>query len=162
MKRFARTRLLGVSALLAACTVAAVGAAAASTAKATIAHSAGTTGAATLTAHSSRYGRILFDGRGRVLYLFARDRGGHSSCSGACAKAWPPFLTKGTPRTVSGVNAKLLGTTRRSDGTLQVTYAKHPLYYFKEDTKPGQIKCQNVSNFGGVWLVVAPSGKPVR
>jgi predicted lipoprotein with Yx(FWY)xxD motif len=162
MKRFARTRLLGVSALLAACTVAAVGAAAASTAKATIAHSAGTTGAATLTAHSSRHGRILFDGRGRVLYLFARDRGGHSSCSGACAKAWPPFLTKGTPRTVSGVNAKLLGTTRRSDGTLQVTYAKHPLYYFKEDTKPGQIKCQNVSNFGGVWLVVAPSGKPVR
>jgi predicted lipoprotein with Yx(FWY)xxD motif len=162
MKRFAKARLLGAGALLAAFTVAGVAAAAASSAQATIAHSAGATGAATLTAHSSRYGRILFDGRGRVLYLFARDRGGRSSCSGACAKAWPPFLTKGTPRTLSGVNAKLLGTTRRSDGTLQVTYAKHPLYYFKEDTKPGQIKCQNVSNFGGLWLVVTPSGKPVR
>ena len=97
-----------------------------------------------------------------MLYLFARDRGGRSSCSGACAKAWPPFLTKGAPRALSGVNAKVLGTTRRGNGTLQVTYAKHPLYYFKEDTKPGQIKCQNVSNFGGLWLVVAPSGKPVR
>ncbi len=162
MKRLAKIRLIGVSALLAALTVAGVGAAAASTAQATIAHTAGATKAATLTAHSSRYGRILFDGRGRVLYLFARDRGGRSSCSGACAKAWPPFLTKGAPRILSGVNAKLLGTTRRSNGTLQVTYAKHPLYYFKEDTKPGQIKCQNVSNFGGLWLVVAPSGKPVR
>ena len=162
MKRLAKIRLIGVNALLAALTVAGVGAAAASTAQATIAHSAGATGAATLTAHSSRYGRILFDGRGRVLYLFARDRGGRSSCSGACAKAWPPFLTKGAPTTLSGVNAKLLGTTRRSNGTRQVTYARHPLYYFKEDTKPGQIKCQNVSNFGGLWLVVALSGKPVR
>jgi predicted lipoprotein with Yx(FWY)xxD motif len=118
--------------------------------------------AVTITAHASRYGKILFDSRGRVLYLFARDRAGRSSCSGACAKAWPPFLTKGAPKAGPGVNAKLLGTTKRRDGTLQVTYAKHPLYYFKEDTKPGQIKCQNVSNFGGLWLVVAPSGKAVR
>ena len=162
MKRVAKKSVIGLGALLAAFTVAGVGAAAVSTTQATVAHSAGATKAATLTAHSSRYGRILFDGRGRVLYLFARDRGGRSSCSGACAKAWPPFLTKGAPTTLSGVNAKLLGTTRRGDGTLQVTYAKHPLYYFKEDTKPGQIKCQNVSNFGGLWLVVAPSGKPVR
>ena len=115
-----------------------------------------------LTAHSSRYGKILFDGRGRVLYLFARDRGNSSSCYGACAKAWPPFLTRGVPRGLRGVDSKLLGTTKRRDGTLQVTYAKHPLYYFKEDTKPGQIKCQNVSNFGGLWLVVSPSGKAVR
>jgi predicted lipoprotein with Yx(FWY)xxD motif len=162
MKRVAKKSVIGLSALLAAFTVAGAGAAAVSTTQATVAHSAGATQAATLTAHSSRYGKILFDGRGRVLYLFARDRGGRSSCSGACAKAWPPFLTKAAPRSRSGVNAKLLGTTRRGDGTLQVTYAKHPLYHFKEDTKPGQIKCQNVSNFGGLWLVVAPSGKPVR
>jgi predicted lipoprotein with Yx(FWY)xxD motif len=123
---------------------------------------AGATQAATVTAHSSRYGKILFDSRGRVLYLFARDRAGRSSCSGACAKAWPPFLTKGAPKAGRGINGKLLGTTKRRDGTLQVTYAKHPLYYFKEDTRPGQIKCQNVSNFGGLWLVVAPSGKAVR
>ena len=115
-----------------------------------------------VTVHSSRYGKILFDGHGRVLYLFARDRGGHSSCSGACAKAWPPYLTTGAPKALSGINAKLLGTTKRSDGKLQVTYARHPLYYYRGDTKPGQIKCQNVSEFGGLWLVVAPSGKPVR
>jgi predicted lipoprotein with Yx(FWY)xxD motif len=158
MKRLPRARLIAVGALIAASTVGA----AASTTEAGIEHSAGATKAAQLTAHSSRYGRILFDGRGRVLYLFARDRGGRSSCSGACAEAWPPFLTKGAPKALSGVNAKLVGTLRRSDGKLQVTYAKHPLYYYEGDTKPGQIKCQNVSEFGGLWLVVAPSGKPVR
>src|SRR5262249_8323138 len=124
--------------------------------------SAGASRVATVTAHPSRYGKILFDGRGRVLYLFARDRGGRSSCDGACAKAWPPFLTKQRPQAISGLNARLLGTTKRSDGTLQVTYAKHPLYYFKKDTKPRQITCQNVANFGGLWLVVAPNGKAVR
>lgn len=118
--------------------------------------------AATLKVNSSRYGKILFDGRGRVLYLFARDRGGRSSCYGACAKAWPPYLATRAPKGLAGIDAKLLGTTKRRDGTLQVTYAKHPLYYFSKDTKPGQITCQNVSNFGGLWLVVAPNGKPVR
>ena len=160
MKRSAKTRIVGLAALLAA--VVAVGAAGASTTWAMTARSVSAIRTATLTAHSSRYGKILFDGRGRVLYLFARDRGGRSSCSGACAQAWPPLLTKGVPKGLSGVNAKLLGTTRRSDGTLQVTYAKHPLYYFKGDTKPGQIKCQDVSNFGGLWLVVSNNGKPVR
>src|SRR5215831_2120617 len=111
-----------------------------------------------VSAHSSRYGKILFDAHGRVLYSFARDHGGRSSCSGACAKAWPPLLTSSAPKALPGVKAKLLGTTKRSDGTLQVTYAKHPLYYFEKDTKPGQITCHNVSNFGGLWLVVAPSG----
>jgi predicted lipoprotein with Yx(FWY)xxD motif len=163
----AKIRLVGLAALLAALlvpflTLSGAGAAAAFVSQPTSSHSAGATRAATLTARSSRYGRILFDGHGRVLYVFARDRGGRSSCSGACAKAWPPFLTNGAAKSRPGVNPKLLGTTKRSDGTLQVTYAKHPLYYFKEDTKPGQIKCQNVSNFGGLWLVVAPTGKPVR
>jgi predicted lipoprotein with Yx(FWY)xxD motif len=124
--------------------------------------SASTTSTAKLEAHSSRYGKVLFDGRGRVLYLFARDRGTRSTCYGACAKAWPPFLTSAAPRALAGVKARLLGTTKRRDGTLQVTYAGHPLYYFKEDTRPGQITCQNVSNFGGLWLVVAPSGRAVR
>jgi predicted lipoprotein with Yx(FWY)xxD motif len=124
-------------------------------------HAAGVKRAATLRAHSSRFGRVLFDGRGRVLYLFTHDRRGRSRCSGACAKAWPPFLTKGAPRALPGVNRKLLGTTRRAGGTLQVTYAGHPLYYYEGD-KRGQIKCQGASSFGGLWLVVKPSGKPVR
>jgi predicted lipoprotein with Yx(FWY)xxD motif len=160
MNPSAKTLIVGAAALLMA--VVAVAAAAASTTRATSSRSVGVARAATVTAHSSRYGKILFDGRGRVLYLFARDRGGRSSCSGPCAAAWPPFLTTRSPNGLAGVNAKLLGTTRRADGTLQVTYANHPLYYFKGDTKPGQIKCQNVANFGGLWLVVSPSGSPVK
>src|SRR2546430_9676867 len=117
------TKRARVSAMLAASlTLAGAGAVAGSTDAATSAHSAGAMTAVTLTAHSSRYGKILFDGRGRVVYLFARDRGGRSSCSGACAKAWPPFLTKGAPKAGRGVNGTLLATTKRRDGTLQVTY----------------------------------------
>ena len=123
---------------------------------------AGSLAAPALSVHSSRYGKILFDGRGRVLYLFQSDRRGRSTCYGACAKAWPPYLVASAPKGLAGIDRKLVGTTKRKDGRLQVTYAKHPLYYFKEDTRPGQIKCQNISNFGGLWLVVAPSGRPVR
>ena len=123
---------------------------------------AGSLGAPALSVHQSRYGKILFDGRGRVLYLFQRDHGGRSSCYGACARAWPPYLVANKPKGLAGIERKLIGTAKRKDGSLQVTYAKHPLYYFKEDTRAGQIKCQNVSNFGGLWLVVAPSGKAVR
>src|SRR5262249_36782605 len=155
-----RTSIVGLAVLLAA--VIAIGAAAAARTQATGAHSVSALRAAALTAHSSRYGKVLFDGRGRVLYLFARDPRGRRSCTRRCGQAWPPFLTKSAPKRLAGVDAKLLGTTRRSDGTLQVTYAKHPLYYFAGDSKPGQIKCQNVSNFGGLWLVISPTGTPVR
>ena len=118
--------------------------------------------AATVSAHASRFGKVLFDGSGRALYLFKRDKGSRSSCSGACAKAWPPFLTTKAPKAGAGGRSSLLGTTKRADGTLQVTYAGHPLYYFSGDTKPGQINCENVVNFGGLWLVVSPSGAAVK
>jgi len=160
MRSITKSSVVGMLVVLAAVVV--VGAAVASPTQATTAHSRGATRAATVTAHPSRYGKVVFDGRGRVLYSFARDRGGSSSCYGACATAWPPFLSKSAPRGLAGVKARLLGTTKRSDGTLQVTYAGRPLYYFEGDTKPGEITCQNVSSFGGLWLVVAPSGKPVR
>ncbi len=139
----------------------ALGAVTAAVAGAATSQAAGRAQAATVTAHTSRYGTVLFDGGNRALYLFGRDRGGRSSCSGACAKAWPPFLTSGAPKAGAGVRAALLGTTRRADGTLQVTYAGHPLYFYEAD-KPGQIKCQGASNFGGLWLVVTPGGKAVR
>jgi predicted lipoprotein with Yx(FWY)xxD motif len=116
----------------------------------------------TVTAHSSRYGSILFDGRGFVLYAFTRDPRGRSVCSGACAKAWPPYLVGRAPRAGKGVKRSLLGTTRRADGKIQVTYAGRPLYYYVGDRSPGQILCQNVSEFGGLWLVVRPNGTPVR
>jgi predicted lipoprotein with Yx(FWY)xxD motif len=112
--------------------------------------------------HSSSYGRILFDGGGFVLYAFTHDRHGHSSCSGACAKAWPPYLVKGRPSAGNGAKPSLVGVVRRADGRLQATYAGRPLYYYVGDRKPGQILCQGVSEFGGYWRVVRPNGIPVR
>jgi predicted lipoprotein with Yx(FWY)xxD motif len=112
-------------------------------------------------AHSSAYGRVIFTAQSRSIYLFTRDRG-TSTCYGACAKAWPPVLTKARPVAGHGVNRRLLGTIRRSDGTMQITYAGHPLYRFIGDRRPFQITCQNVSEFGGKWLVVTPAGEPVR
>ena len=113
-------------------------------------------------AKSSAYGRILFDGRGFVLYGFTRDPHGRSVCTGPCATAWPPYLVKSRPRAGRGIVAARLGTTRRRDGSLQATYAGRPLYYYVGDRKPGQILCQNVTEFGGVWRVVRPSGRLVR
>ena len=111
--------------------------------------------------HSSKYGRVLFTGQHRSIYLFAKDHG-KSTCYGACAKAWPPVHTKGKPIAGPGVKASLLGTVKRKNGTTQVTYAGHPLYRFVQDTHAYQITCQNISNFGAKWLVVSPSGKAVR
>ena len=113
-------------------------------------------------AHSSQYGRVIFTGHNRAIYLFARDRGGKSSCYGACAKAWPPFLTRGEPSAARGARSSLLGTARRSDGTTQVTYRGHPLYYYVGDRRPGQVLCQGVVQFGGTWFVVSPSGRAVH
>jgi predicted lipoprotein with Yx(FWY)xxD motif len=118
----------------------------------------------TLTVRDSRYGRVLFDGRGQALYGFTRDRrGGPSTCYGACAKAWPVLFANGRLSVGPGVKRSLLGTTRRRDGRLQVTYNGWPLYYYVgERGHPGVILCQNVREFGGLWLVVRPTGRPVR
>jgi predicted lipoprotein with Yx(FWY)xxD motif len=118
--------------------------------------------APTLTAKSSSYGRVLFDGRGFVLYAFTRDTNRRSACYGACAKAWPVYYAKGTLGAGAGIKRSLLGTTKRRDGRRQITYAGRPLYYYVGDTKVGQILCQNVTEFGGTWLVVRPSGRLVR
>jgi predicted lipoprotein with Yx(FWY)xxD motif len=110
----------------------------------------------------SDYGRILFDGRGRALYLFTADTGKASTCSGDCAAAWPPWIVKRKPRAASGVKGALIGTTRRDGGSLQATYRNHPLYYYVGDRAPGEVKCQAVFEFGGNWYVVRSSGHPVR
>jgi predicted lipoprotein with Yx(FWY)xxD motif len=117
--------------------------------------------AATLSVRSSPYGRILFDGRGFALYAFTRDRG-KSACTGSCAAAWPPYLLRGEVRAGTGVKASLLGSVRRTGGARQVTYAGRPLYFYVGDRKPGQVLCQNVREFGGLWLVVRPAGALVR
>jgi predicted lipoprotein with Yx(FWY)xxD motif len=124
--------------------------------------SAQTQATATLTVRSTRYGRVLFDGRGRVLYAFTRDRrGGPSRCYGACAAAWPVYFAKGTLRAGSGVKQSLIGKTRRRNGRMQVTYNGWPLYYYAHEG-PGEVKCQNVDQFDGLWLVVKPTGTLVR
>jgi predicted lipoprotein with Yx(FWY)xxD motif len=109
---------------------------------------------------SSQFGRIVSDGRGQAFYLFAKEKSKRSECYGACAKAWPPVLTKGQPTAGKGARSGLLGTTKRKDGKLQLTYAGHPMYYYGGDS-PGVVKCHNVSEFGGKWLVLDRNGKAV-
>ena len=112
---------------------------------------------------SSKLGRILVDSRGRTLYLFEKDKNGKSACSGACATNWPPLLTKGKPKASGGVKSSLLGTTKRSDGTTQVTYNKHPLYRFKGDAnKVGATKGEGLDAFGAEWYVVGTNGKKIE
>jgi predicted lipoprotein with Yx(FWY)xxD motif len=102
---------------------------------------------------------ILVDSKGFTLYDFHKDKGTQSACYGACAKGWPPLTTSGTPRAMSGAEASKLGTTKRSDGTMQVTYAGHPLYTFVEDTKPGEAKGNDVSAFGAQWYALKSNGE---
>jgi predicted lipoprotein with Yx(FWY)xxD motif len=111
---------------------------------------------------SSSLGRILVDARGKTLYLWAHDKTAKSTCYGDCAEYWPPLITRGKPVAGAGAHAGLLGTSRRRDGRLQVTYAGHPLYYFVQDTKAGQTKGEGLTGFGGRWDPLSASGRPVQ
>ena len=110
----------------------------------------------------SAVGRILVDSKGITLYDFVQDRGTTSTCYGACAALWPPLLTTGKPIAGTGVRASLLGTTKRKDGKLEVTYGGHPLYYFVTDRKPGQTTGQGINQFGAPWWVISPAGKEIH
>ena len=107
-------------------------------------------------------GAILVDSKARTVYLFEKDTGPKSTCSGACATEWPPVTTSGKPSAGSGVTASMLGTTKRSDGKTQVTYNGHPLYLFEADQKPGDATGQNVDAFGARWYVLSPAGDKVQ
>jgi predicted lipoprotein with Yx(FWY)xxD motif len=108
----------------------------------------------------SEFGQILTDSDGRTLYLFDKETTDRSECFGACAEAWPPFYTKGEPRAGSGVKDELLGTTDH-EGKELVTYNGQPLYYYV-DEGPNEVLCQGVDEFGGLWLVVDPSGDAIQ
>jgi predicted lipoprotein with Yx(FWY)xxD motif len=110
---------------------------------------------------SSTLGRVLIDGHGRTLYLFAKDKRGKSACTGQCAGYWPPLIASGMPRATSGAKASLLGTTRRADGRLQVTYNHHPLYTFVKDTGKGQTNGEALNAFGADWYAVSAAGAKV-
>jgi predicted lipoprotein with Yx(FWY)xxD motif len=135
---------------------------AAATAAPAMASKSSESAASTLTVRSSAYGRILFDSRGRALYAFTRDPRGRTVCNGACAAAWPPYILRGRLQAGGPVRRSLLGTTRRADGTPQVMYAGRPLYYYVNDRRPGEVRCQNVFGFGGLWLVMRANGRVVR
>jgi predicted lipoprotein with Yx(FWY)xxD motif len=109
----------------------------------------------------SSYGPVLHDGRGQAIYAFTHDKPNRSRCYGECAHDWPPVKTAGKPRAGRRVDADLLGTTRRRDGSTQVTYKGRPLYFYRNEGRR-QIFCQNVFSFHGLWLVVRPSGRLVR
>jgi predicted lipoprotein with Yx(FWY)xxD motif len=115
---------------------------------------------ARILARESPFGRVLFDANGQVVYVFENDRRNRSNCTSEdCVEAWPPVLTREQPSGGTGVDAGLLGTIRRSDGSLQVTYNGRPLYFYEHEG-PGEIKCHNVELHGGLWWVVTPRGDP--
>jgi predicted lipoprotein with Yx(FWY)xxD motif len=116
---------------------------------------------ATVGVANESVGKILVDSQGRTLYLFERDSGTKSACTGACAVQWPPLRTTGTPTVGGGANASVVATSARSDGKPQVTYNGHPLYLFSADEKAGDTNGQGVNAFGGLWYVLSSSGDEV-
>jgi predicted lipoprotein with Yx(FWY)xxD motif len=114
--------------------------------------------AATVTTRHTSVGTVLVDARGRTLYLFKKDEDGKSNCYGACASIWPPLTAKGLPSTGGDAAMARLGTSKRRDGTTEVTYAGHPLYLYAGDTKAGDANGQGLDQFGAEWDAVPPSG----
>lgn len=113
---------------------------------------------AAVSARSTSLGRVLVAANGRTLYLFTVDKGKTSACYGKCAAFWPPLLTSGSPLARAGVKQSLLGTAKRRDGKLQVTYAGHPLYFFVKDAKAGQVNGENVQH---AWFVLSVAGAKI-
>jgi predicted lipoprotein with Yx(FWY)xxD motif len=116
------------------------------------------TGATIRVSDNGKLGKILVDSKGRTVYLFKKDTGSKSTCSGACAFDWPPVTTTGKPTAGTGATASMLGTTRRSDGAPQVTYNGHPLYLYIGDRNTGDANGQSVNAFGAEWYVLTPAG----
>jgi predicted lipoprotein with Yx(FWY)xxD motif len=171
-----RTKLfVGVGgAVAAAATVAACSSAASSTAAAPAASPTGSPAAASpagagasasggtvITTAKSSAGTVLTNGSGKAVYVWAKDTGDMSNCNGACAGAWPPVTTTGTATASGGAVASDIGTITRSDGTKQVTYDGHPLYYFAGDSGPGMASGQGSDAFGAKWWLVTPAGSDV-
>jgi predicted lipoprotein with Yx(FWY)xxD motif len=108
----------------------------------------------------SQFGAVLFDGDDQAIYYFEPERSSKPRCYGTCAEAWPPVLTDGEPKATGSTRQRLLGTTARRDGSVQVTYDGRPLYYYA-DEGPGELRCHNIFHEGGLWLAVQPDGAPV-
>ncbi len=150
----------GVLALTVVAVVAGSGASA-STATNAQPPTAGVAKSASVGVRTTSLGKILVNTQQRTLYLFKKDSGRKSACTGACAKAWPPLRASGKPTAGRGASASRLGTIKRSDGKPQVTYKGHPLYTFVKDTKAGQTNGEGLTAFGAAWFAVSPAGNQV-
>jgi predicted lipoprotein with Yx(FWY)xxD motif len=117
-------------------------------------------GGTTVRTVGSQFGTILGDRKGQAFYVFGNERTSRSECYGACAKAWPPVPASGRPVAAKGVRASLIGTTRRRDGSRQLTFRGRPLYFYVSDA-PGRVLCHDVREFDGLWQVIRPDGVPV-
>jgi predicted lipoprotein with Yx(FWY)xxD motif len=158
---------VGVALLVAACSSgsssssAAPAASSPAAAGASSAAASGTSGSTVITTATSSGNTFLTDGSGRAVYLWVKDTGSTSTCTGACAGAWPPVTATGTVTATGSAKSSDLGTTTRPDGTKQVTYDGHPLYYFSGDSGPGTATGQGSDGFGAKWWLVAPTGSDV-
>lgn len=161
--KLALPTIIGSAAVTAALLIAGCGGGGSSNATAASAPAATNSsgGAVVSTAKNSSLGTILVDGQGKTLYMFAKDTGSTSTCDGACATGWPPLTTTGDPQVSGGLSASAVKTTKRSDGSLQVTFNGHPLYYFEGDKAAGDVTGQGVDAFGAKWYVLDSSGKQV-
>jgi len=121
---------------------------------------ASTNTSSSISLRTTKLGKVLVAANGRTLYLFTADKGKTSACYGQCAGYWPPLIAQ-KPTAGTGLKASLLGTTKRKDGKLQVTYGRHPLYFFAEDKKPGDLNGQGFVHFGGTWWVISAAGAKV-
>lgn len=158
-KRFVTAATVFMAAILAGCGSTTPSAAVASPSPAASPGSSPAAAAATIkVAADAKLGQILVNGEGMTVYLFVADTSTASTCYTSCAAIWPPVVTTGAPVAGTGAKASLLGTTTRTDGKVEVTYAGHPLYYFIQDKKPGDTTGQGVNGFGALWWVLAPSG----
>ena len=146
--RFLKSRLVAVVAVLAVLAVTATAIAATGT-------------PSQVKTRKTSIGTILVDAKGKTLYLFQKDKRAKSSCYASCAANWPPYLTTAKPKAGPGAKQSLLGTTKRTNGKLQVTYNKHPLYQFVKDTAAGQVQGENLNAYGGEWYVVSAKGAKV-
>ena len=120
-----------------------------------------TRSSATVSLRKTPLGMVLVAANGHTIYLFGKDRNDKSACSASCAQFWPPLLSRGKPTAGPGVHASLLGTTKRSNGSVQVTYNKHPLYTYVLDKQAGQTKGEGISAFGAKWYALSAKGTAI-
>jgi predicted lipoprotein with Yx(FWY)xxD motif len=152
-----------VAALAAACGGGSGSSTSAATQPSSAASAASPAGAAvTVSTHTGAYGTYLSDGSGKSLYMFEPDKNGTSTCYGQCAKFWPPLTSSSAAQAGSGLQQSMLGTTKRTDGTTQITYAGHPLYYFAEDTSAGDTKGEGLNLSGGEWYLLSTKGTSIE